>query len=149
MSSPVSTIWCLKTSGGPTSTLLLQRSGMICDPLMGCHRRKSHQILQTCPQMLLGQQFGWEMARRRGGWWWGGWWPLLVLQTTAWPQPEGKLKEGSQQISEDLGWFGSNLWDLESWVWGDQLKASVPAVLLGQRQHGLRGFVTAEYFTIS
>lgn len=39
-----------------------------------------------------------------------------------------------------FGWLGLNLWDQKPTVCG--LIASVPTVLLGQRQHGLRGFVT-------
>lgn len=49
-----------------------------------------------------------------------------------------------QQVSVEatkLGGVGASLWDPTSVVWGEPLKASVPAVLLGQRQNGLRGFI--------
>lgn len=62
---------------------------------------------------------------------------------TEWPHPEGKLTEGSQRVSEETAGFGClglNLWEQNSTHWAEALEASVPAVLLGQRQHGLRGF---------
>lgn len=96
-------------------------------------------LRSCCP--ILEQQIGRETARWRGEWLRGEWGLVLQTAVTEWPHPEGKLTKGSQQISEEtawFGWMGLNLWEQNSTLCAEPLEASV---LMGQRQHGLRGFL--------